>query len=144
MVQNMRNNSKEKKEALKRMLEQDRMEGIVVERRKSSNQRELEGYIKENHEKSIKEELDSMRKARRDDISFNHNPIDVKNITSGTEWEVMKEKNQFSGRSNMFRGQGSIHKSNPNLLKSGNVLSHGSNFVHKGSSMFSNKGSGLI
>ena len=128
----MRSNSKVKKELLKKMLEQDRMENIVIERRKSSNQRELEGYVKENYEKSIKEELERMRKARRDDISFGSNPLDVKNITNSTQWEVLRERNMFKGRSTMFQGQGNIHKSNPNLLKSGNVLSHGSMFVHKG------------
>ena len=132
MVQNMRSNSKEKKMLLKKMLEQDRMENIVIERRKSSNLRELERYIKENQEKSIKEELDKARKARSNDIRFGHNPLDVKNITSSTQWEVMKERNMFKGKSNMFEGQGNIHKSNPNLLKSGNVLSHGSMFMHKG------------
>ena len=77
-----------------------------------------------------------MRKARSDDIRFGHNPLDVKNITAGTQWEVMKERNMFKGKSNMFGNKGNIHKSNPNLLKSGNMLGHGS--------MFANKGSGLI
>lgn len=125
-----------KKQAFKHLQEADQMQETLVERKKSANQRELERYIKENQEESIKKQLDIARKARDDDINFRHNPIDAKNIITATQWHVLKERNQFAGRSNMFQGQGNIHKSNPNLLKSGNVL-HGKN-------IFMNKGGGLI
>lgn len=135
-LQKIGNNSKERKEKLRQMIEQDQLDRTVLERRKSSNQRELEGYHKENYEADIKVQLEHMRKKRRDDIALGHNPLDVKNITASTQWEVLKEKNQFAGRSNMFQGNGNIHKSNKNLLKSGNVL-HGKNIMIQ-------KGSGLI
>jgi len=117
IVKNFGSKNKEKREILKRMLEQDRMENTVEERKKSANQRELESYHKENYESKIKEELEYMRKKRRDDITFNHNPIDVKNITSGTQWEVLKEKNQFKSRGNMFANQPSTLRGDKNLLK---------------------------
>lgn len=127
--------NKERKELLKRMLDQDKLESIVEERKKSSNQRELERYFKENQEKEIREQLQIARKARQDDISFNHNPLDVKNITAGTEWQVLREKNMFNKKQNMFANQPKIHKSNKNLLKSGNVL-HGKNlFKHGGGNL---------
>jgi len=128
---------KESKELLKRMLEQDKLESIVQERKLSSNERELNGYYKENHEKGIKEQLEEARKKRREDISFNHQPLNVKNITNSTEWEVLKEKNMFSKKGNMFQGHGNIHKSNKKLMNSGNVL-------HGRSNLFKHKGGGLI
>lgn len=136
MIQKAGQKSKDKKELLRRMLEQDKLEKVVVERGKSANQRELELHFTEENEKQIKEQLDVMRKRRQDEINFGSNPLDVENIITKTKWHVLKEKNQFAKRGNMFQGQGNIHKSNPNLLKSGNVL-HGEN-------MFKHKGGGLI
>jgi hypothetical protein len=126
-------NRKEKKEIFKRMQEQDKMENMLEERKKSSNQRELERYIKEEREKQIKEQLDFMRKKRRDEIAFGSQPLNIKNITNHTDWEVLKEKNQFAKKGNMFSNQPFIHKTSKNLMKSGNVL-------HGRSNLFKNKG----
>lgn len=130
MVQNINSKSKARKEILKKMLEQDKLESIVEERKKSANRRELERYYKEDEESEIKEHLEYARKKRDNDIRFNHNPLDVKNITAGTDWEVLKEKNMFANNKNMFEGQKNIHKSNHNLLNSGNVL-HGRSGLFK-------------
>lgn len=135
IIQKMGDKKRERKELLKRMVEQDKLENLVMERKKSSNLRELELHIKEEREKQIKEQLDVMRKRRQKDISFNHNPLNVKNITSKTDWEVLKERNMFKKNRNMFENQEFIHKNNPNLLKSGNLFNN--------HSMFS-KGGGLI
>lgn len=124
MIQNAGRKRKEKKELLRKMLEQDKLETIVQERKKSANQRELERYFREEKEEQIKEQLDYMRKKRRDDIAFNHNPLNIKNITSKTQWEVLKEKNLFGGKGNILKDQKFIHKSDKNLLNS----NHGSFF----------------
>ena len=124
ILQRIGEKKKAKKEIFRKMQEQDRLETMLEERKKSANQRELERYMKEEREKVIKEQLGIMRKRRRDDIAFNHNPLNVKNITNNTDWEVLKEKNLFSGRGNMFTNQKFIHKTNKNLLKS----NHGSFF----------------
>lgn len=104
------------------MQEQDRMLELLEERKLSANERELNRYVKEDREKRIKEDLEYMRKKRQDDITYNHNPLNVKNITNHTDWEVMKEKNMFSNNKNMFANQEYIHKSNNKLLNSGNCL----------------------
>lgn len=106
----------DKKELIRRMDDQIRAEEILNQRRKSSNERELERFIKEDREENIKIQLDQARKMRDHDIKFNHNPLNAKNIMKA-EWEVMKEKNQFTGKSNMFSNQNFIHKNNPKLLK---------------------------
>lgn len=113
------------------MLEQDRLENLVGERKLSSNERELNRYIKENHEKMIKDQLQIARKKRSDDIRFNSNPVDVENIMVKTKWHVLKEKNMFKNK-NMFECQKNIHKSNKNLLTSGNVLNGRNNLSKRG------------
>jgi hypothetical protein len=127
---------KEKKERFRQMLEQEQLEKMVLERSKSSNQRELERYMEEDKQKEIKEYLEVARKKRSDDINFGHNPIDAKNIITATKWHVLKEKNQFAKKGNMFTNQPNIHKTSSNLMNNGNVL-HGKN-------MFQHKGGGFI
>lgn len=122
IIQSIGSKSKESKQVFKQMQEKDRLETKIEEMKKSANQRELERYIKEEQEKQIKEQLDYMRKKRDNDIRFNHNPINVKNITNHTDWEVMKEKNMFKQKGNMFANQQSVLKSSNKLLNNGSVL----------------------
>ena len=117
----MREKREQKKEIFKKLQEQDLMQKIVEERKKSSNQRELERYMEEENQENIKEALKIMREKRKNDISFNHNPINAKNITNKVDWEVMKEKNMFKNNKNMFVGQPYVHKSNRNLFKGKNM-----------------------
>jgi len=70
----------------------------------------------EDREASIKEHLEFARKKRDDDIKFGHNPINAKNIMKA-EWSVLKEKNQFAGKSDMLNGTESIMKDNPKPSK---------------------------
>lgn len=122
IVQSLGSKSRERKALLKQMKEQDYLEQRVQEMKKSSNQRELESYEKEDYEKMIKDRLEYARKKRQQDITYNHNPLNVKNITNHTQWEVLKEKNQFNKKGNMFSNQEFIHKSNKKLLNSGSCL----------------------
>ena len=114
-----------KKEMFREAEQQMLIQKTLEERQKSANERELERFQKEEREEQIKEALDFYRKKRDRDIRFGHNPLDVKNITNSTEWEVMKEKNMFAKRGNMFSNQENIMKNNPNLLKNNNKLFSG-------------------
>ena len=117
IIQKLRGSNEEGKARFK-MAEQDqRIQEILEARKKSANERELERYINEEREKSIKEQLEFMRKKRDEDIKFGHNPLNVKNITSHTDWEVLKERNMFKKQNNIFVGNGNIHKNNPKLLQ---------------------------
>jgi len=91
------------KELNKRM----RAEEILLERRKSANQRELERYYKEEHEKEIKGELEMVRNKRQKDINFMHNPLDTKNVMH-SDWEILKDKKIFNSEGNMFTNQKNI------------------------------------
>lgn len=108
--------SRQRKEVFKRMQEQDRLDTMLEERKKSANQRELESYFKEEREKQIKEQLEFMRKKRKREIDFGHNPLNAENVISKKGWEVMKEKNLFKNQKNIFVNQPFIHKGNPKLL----------------------------
>ncbi|MFW6225648.1 MAG: hypothetical protein ACOC3V_01650 [bacterium] len=110
-----------RKDMIKQLDEQMRIQKLVEDRQKSANERELERYFKENREKTIKQQLEIARKKRDEDIKFGHNPINTPNIMKA-KWEVMKEKNMFSGKGNMFSNQDFIHKSNNKLMNNGNIL----------------------
>lgn len=119
--------SRDRKELIRRMDEQIRMEKLVQDRQLSSNERELNQLRNEKREEQIKEELDFRRKERQQDIDFGHNPLDAENIVNKTQWEVLKEKNQFAGRGNIFQGQESVLKNDPKLLQTNQKLLKGGN-----------------
>ena len=117
-----------KKELIANMSDQLRFQKIVEDRTKSANERELERYQNEDRESMIKEHLEYARKKRKEDIEFGHNPVDAKNIMKA-EWQVLKNKNQFTNVPNMCVGHKSVLKNNKKLLRSNNKLL-------KGGSMF--------
>ena len=118
-----------RKELIRKIDEQMRAEKLVEERTKSSNERELERFEKEDREERIKESLEYHRKKRQNEISFDHNPLNVKNITNHTDWEVLKEKNLFAGQRNMFVNQPSVLKGNPNMFKTNRKLMDNGNVL---------------
>lgn len=129
ILQKLRGNGNSNSQAINSMADQIRMERIAHERQLSPNERELNRLRTEDREEMIKEELDFARKKRDDDIARGHNPLDVKNITSHTEWEVLKEKNLFANRGNILQGTESIMKNDPNLLKTNHKLLKGGNML---------------
>jgi len=125
----------ENREMISQMANQIRMERIANERNLSPNERELLRLRNEDREEMIKEQLEFARKKRDFDISHNHNPLDVKNVTK-TEWEILKEKNIFSKKSTMLDGENTVMKNNPNLLKSNGSLLKNNQKLLTGGSMF--------
>lgn len=68
----------------KEMQEQDRLETMLEERKKSSNRRELEKYYKDREEAEVKRQLDIIRKKRNKE-AWKSNSI----LKSGTN--ILKE-----------------------------------------------------
>jgi hypothetical protein len=118
IMERLREKREGKKDLIKQAESQDKIQSIIEEKKMSSNERELRKFLKEDREESIKEQLEQMRRTRDIDIKFNHNPLNTPNITNHTEWQVLKEPNQFSGKSNMFQNKGCILRDNKKLLKS--------------------------
>ena len=102
MMAGIRERKQEKKETFRKMNDQVRMEELILERKKSSNERELEGYMKEDREAEIKIKLNQVRKARDNDMKFGHNPLNAPNTIKNPDWEILKEKNIFTNQKNMF------------------------------------------
>jgi hypothetical protein len=120
-IQNFKENNSARKERLRLALEERRINNLVEERSKSSNERELLRYMKENREKQIKNELDIVRKERQREISFDHNALNTPNITKGGD-NLLKQKKIFTNNKNMFVGQKSCLQNNPKLLDNGKIL----------------------
>ena len=135
VLQRFTSKGKEKRELINQMADQIRMERLAQERNLSSNERELLRFRNEDREESIKEQLELARNKRNFDINHNHNVLDTKNVTK-TEWEILKEPSQFSGRSTMLDGGNSVMKNNPKLLKSNGSLLKSNQKLLTGGSMF--------
>ena len=124
------------REAIHHLAEQMRIQRIAEERQSSPNERELNRLRKEDREEMIKEQLDFARKKRDYDINHNHNPLDTKNVVAKSEWEVLKEPNQFNKKSNVFHSDNSVLHSDNKIMKSnGSLLRNNSNLM-KGGNMF--------
>lgn len=67
VIKRISENKSESSKKFKEMQEQDRLETMLEERKKSSNRRELEKYFRDKEEKYVKEQLDVIRKKRNRD-----------------------------------------------------------------------------
>jgi hypothetical protein len=117
------------KTLIRNLDEQNRAETIVENRKMSSNERELLRFQNEEREEQIKEALEFERIKRKNNIDFAHNPLDVPNITNHTDFEVLKQKNIFSGNRNMFVNQPSVLKGNPEMFKTNRQLMENGNVL---------------
>lgn len=115
VVRKMGKKKEESSRRFKEMQEQDRLDIMLEERKKSANQRELEKHFKDKTEENIKRQLEVIRKQRNretwkgDSILKSETNIlhtDKNALSSGKS--MFKEKNIFLG-----------HKSNSMMVKKG-------------------------
>jgi len=88
------------KARLKQAQDEDKIERIITERAKSSNQREVERYIRENEEKEYKKILDKVRKKNNSDMWSSKENMILKKEKSilKDDRPILKEKNIFMGK----------------------------------------------
>jgi len=67
VIKKISSNKKEKGDKFKEMQEDDRLQTMLEERKKSSNRRELEKHFKDTEEAEVKRQLDIIRKKRNHD-----------------------------------------------------------------------------
>jgi len=102
VVRRMSANKSEKSHKFKEMQEQDRLDTMLEERKKSANRRELEKHFRDKEEEEVKKQLDVIRKKRNKDawkgdsilkggISILH--TDKSALASGKS--ILKDKNIF-------------------------------------------------
>ena len=101
LLKGIKDNKSEFKEQLKEAQAQDKIQFTIAERKKSSNQRELERYMKEKEEERMKQMLDKINKKRTRD-QWKSNSV----LTKGTsilksDKPILKEKNIFAGKNNI-------------------------------------------
>ena len=84
-----------------------KIQRILDERDKSSNERVLEKFNEERRQEIIKKKIDGINK-RKNDMLFNK--------------KFVPDKNIFGGKSNMLSSDNSILKSDKNLLAGGNMF----------------------
>lgn len=121
-LKNFGKGSKERKERFKELQQEDRLNEMLEDRKKSANERELERFQKEAREENIKEALNEFRKQRSQEDNFGHNILDAKNITNHSDFEILKTKNNFKSKDNMFSNPKLNLKDNPRLMNNGKVL----------------------
>ena len=80
--------------------------------------------MNEDREQMIKEQLEFARKKKQEDLSFNHNPLNTKNIMK-SKWSVLKNPNMFNKKSNMFNQEATVMRNNPNMFKNNKKLLRG-------------------
>jgi hypothetical protein len=102
IVRKWKENGSEKSERFKAMQEQDRLETMLMERKKSANQRELEAHYRKLQEDDIKAQLDKVRKQRTK--------------------ETWKGKQMFTGKATMLNeGKGILHN-DKSILNQKNIF----------------------
>ena len=119
MLEKIGEKNRERKEKFKELDESIRMQEIIEDRKKSSNERELERYMNEFREKEIKDKLNFVRKKRENEINLGHNPLNIKNIIKDNK--KLLKGNLFKQKGNMFTNQPNVIRGNKNLFNKGNL-----------------------
>ncbi len=117
IVYRMSEKKRIKKEQIKAMADQLKMQKLVEDRMKNSDERELERFYEEERQKSMKQNLEEFRKQRTKEF-----------------WET----NMFLNNKNIFEGHKSILTDNPKLSIMGHrkVSRKKSKIKRKGGNMF--------
>ena len=110
IIRNWSEKRKEKSETFKKMQEQDRLENMLLERKKSANRRELEKFYKDEEEAEIKKQLDIIHKKQNQDNWKSNSILNKDKSIMKTDRPILKEKNIFKGNKNMFVDNGSMFK----------------------------------
>lgn len=102
LLKNMVRNMRDKKTMLATAQSQDRVQTLVQERKKTSDERELERRLEEQRQKNITEQLRAMRKAET--------------RSAMTDNSLLKQKNIFKGKSTMLNNNPKLFSPKHNKL----------------------------
>jgi len=92
-----------KKQKFQEAQQEDRIQNIVQERKKSSNERELDRFFEEERERKIKVDLESFREKRKEEMRET-TVLNGKNIFKGHN-SILDQPNIFANQPNIFAGQ---------------------------------------
>ena len=94
-IRRMGERKKITKEKFKEAQENQKIEKMLTERAKSSNERELEKYMKDQRELQIKCELDKIHKKQNHENWKGNNPLKSQTSILKNDRPILKEKNIF-------------------------------------------------
>ena len=94
-IRRMGERKKITKEKFKEAQENMKIEKMLEQRQKSSNERELEKYMKDQRELQIKCELDKIHKKQNQDNWKGNNPLKSQTSILKNDRPILKEKNIF-------------------------------------------------
>lgn len=112
VIRRMANKKSERSEKFKQMEEDYRLNKMLVDRQKSSNERELETIMKKKREENIKRQLDSIRKQETKEMWRNSSVLKSSNLLKEDkkicrdDKPILKQKNIFTNKKNLFKGAG--------------------------------------
>ena len=96
----IRNNRSERKEELKRMIEQRRLQEFADNRFKSSDERDLEKRLEKKRQELIKQRLNQLREQDKKEL-WRKNIIKQKNIFQGHKSVLEGNKKLFTTKSKL-------------------------------------------
>ncbi len=108
VIKKMGKNKGESGKRFKEMQEQDRLDTMLEERKKSANQRELEKHFKDKREEDIKERLDVIRKKRNKDTWKGNSILKGGPSILHTDKSALSSGKSMMREKNIFLGHGSI------------------------------------
>ena len=101
LVRKISEKKHEKSKKFKEMQEDDRLNTMLEERKKSANLRELEKFYKDQEEAKIKLELDKIHKQQNSEMwKSKHGVLDKGISITRNDRPILKEKNIFMDKKN--------------------------------------------
>ncbi len=99
-----------KDEEFAEMQHQDRIQTKVVERKKNSNERELERFQEEERQEMIKKQLAEFRQKKKDEFFHGPNVLEQKNLFNAPQTMLKDNKQLFKMRNTMNQPHGNFFK----------------------------------
>jgi hypothetical protein len=101
VIRRMANKKSERSEKFKQMEEDYRLNKMLMDRQKSSNERELESIMKKRREDNIKQQLDSIHKKQTRDTWSDHSILKSSNILKEDK-KIMSSDKPILHQKNIF------------------------------------------
>jgi len=101
IIRRMANKKSERSEKFKQMEEDYRLNKMLMDRQKSSNERELESIMKKRREDNIKQQLDSIHKQQTKDTWSDHSILKSSNILKEDK-KIMRDDKPILHQKNIF------------------------------------------
>lgn len=102
LIKGMGENKKELKLKFKEAQQEQRVQDMLSERKKSANQRELERYVKEENEREIKETLDKIHKKQNADNWKGTSILKSQTNILKDDMKILNNDRPILGQKNIF------------------------------------------